>query len=294
MTDRRILSFDIGIKNLAWCCVTLGEGQSQSQSQTLAVINGPVSVINGPVSVINGWANENLITGGTAETDGAAALCLSCKKKASYSCPTGQYCVRHCPAGMPPLADAEGKRLTKIPAAAVLKAIAAGLGAGKAETKTKETALAYVATRRCLPLVKPKAAKGVDLISLHDGIRRMVVSHRQLFASCTEIRLENQPVLKNPVMKSVQMMLFATLRDILQPTPPLVRLVHAGRKGAGEELVAGDAGYAQRKSASEARITAAFGSSSVRFAEGDPRTGAWFEAQKKRSDLADCLCMCLD
>ena len=273
MTTRRILSFDIGIKNLAWCCVTLGQGS---------------------MSVINGWANENLITGGTAETDAAAALCTSCKKKASYSNEAGQYCVRHCPAAYPPLADAEGKRLTKIPAAAVLKALATSLGAGKAEVKTKETALAYVAGRRCLPLVKAKAAKGVDLASLHDGIRRMVLSQRELFASCTEIRLENQPVLKNPVMKSVQMMLFATLRDLLQPTPPLVRLVHAGRKGAGEELAAGDAGYAERKSASEARVTAAFGSSSVRFAEGDPRTGAWFEAQKKRSDLADCLCMCLD
>ena len=268
-----ILSFDIGIKNLAWCCTSFAAGSK---------------------AVIQGWANENLITGGTAETDAAAALCASCKKKASYSCPTGQYCVRHCPASMPPFADAEGKRLTKIPVAAMVKAAATGLGADKAALKTKETALAFLAGKRSMPLVKAKAAKGVDLTELHNGIRRMVLANRVLFATCTEIRLENQPVLKNPVMKSVQMMLFATLRDILQPAPPVVRLVHAGRKGAGVDLVVGDEGYAERKSASEARVTAAFQKGAVRFAEGDVRTAAWFEAQKKRSDLADCLCMCLD
>ena len=268
-----ILSFDIGIKNLAWCCTSFAAGSK---------------------AVIQGWANENLITGGTAETDAAAALCASCKKKASYSCPTGQYCVRHCPASMPPFADAEGKRLTKIPVAAMVKAAATGLGADKAALKTKETALAFLAGKRSMPLVKAKAATGVDLTELHNGIRRMVLANRVLFATCTEIRLENQPVLKNPVMKSVQMMLFATLRDILQPAPPAVRLVHAGRKGAGVDLVVGDEGYAERKSASEARVTAAFQKGAVRFAEGDVRTAAWFEAQKKRSDLADCLCMCLD
>ena len=195
---------------------------------------------------------------------------------------------------MPPFADAEGKRLTKIPVAAMVKAAATGLGADKAALKTKETALAFLAGKRSMPLVKAKAATGVDLTELHNGIRRMVLANRVLFATCTEIRLENQPVLKNPVMKSVQMMLFATLRDILQPAPPVVRLVHAGRKGAGVDLVVGDEGYAERKSASEARVTAAFQKGAVRFAEGDVRTAAWFEAQKKRSDLADCLCMCLD
>jgi hypothetical protein len=267
----RVLSFDIGIKNLAWCCTSFGTDSK---------------------AVIEGWSNENLITGGTAETDAAAALCASCKKKASYSCPSGQYCVRHCPAGYPPFADAEGKRLTKIPAAAAVKAAAAGLGADKAALKTKETALTFLTGKRSMPLVKAKAAKGVDLTELHNGIRRMVLANRVLFATCTEIRLENQPVLKNPVMKSVQMMLFATLRDILQPSPPAVRLVHAGRKGAGTDVIVGDEGYAERKSASEARVTAAFGAGSVRFLDG--RTAIWFEAQKKRSDLADCLCMCLD
>jgi hypothetical protein len=259
----RVLAFDIGIKNLAWCCTADGK--------------------------IEGWANENLITGGTAETDAASALCASCKKKASYSSGTGQFCVRHCP--LPPLA-VEGKRVTKIPAAAAVKTAAAALGADKAALKTKDSALVFLTGKCSMPLIKAKAAKGVDLSEIHDGIRRMVLAHRTLFTSCTEIRLENQPVLKNPVMKSVQMMLFATLRDILQPSPPTVKLVHAGRKGAGEDLVAGDEGYADRKSASEARVMAAFRAGTVRFA--DARTVAWFEAQKKRSDLADCLCMCLD
>jgi hypothetical protein len=88
-------------------------------------------------------------------------------------------------------------------------------------------------------------------------------------------------------MKSVQMMLFATLRDLL-PGPPAVRLVHAGRKTAG--ATGGDEGYTERKDMSEARVVAGFNSGKI-VKEGGL---AWFSAQKKRSDLADCLCMALD
>jgi hypothetical protein len=64
--------------------------------------------------------------------------------------------------------------------------------------------------------------------------------------------LENQPVLKNPTMKSVQILLFATLRDMLQPAPPVLKLVHAGKKVQVEAK--GDEGYKDRKAASEAKV----------------------------------------
>jgi hypothetical protein len=107
-----------------------------------------------------------------------------------------------------------------------------------------------------------------------------------------EVRLENQPVLKNPVMKTVQMLLYATLRDAFlnsgHPTIPF-KLVHAGMKVKGKAT--GTAGYADRKKGSEDRTEAALVKTTVvRGAEWL----AFFKGNKKRSDLADAFCMCLD
>ena len=77
--------------------------------------------------------------------------------------------------------------------------------------------------------------------------------------------------LRCSVMKSVQMMLFATLRDLL-PGPPAVRLVHAGRKTAG--ATGGDEGYTERKDMSEARVVAGFTGGKI-VKEGGL---AWFNA----------------
>jgi len=90
-------------------------------------------------------------------------------------------------------------------------------------------------------------------------------------------------------MKSVQILLFATLRDMLQPGPPPLRLVHAGKKIQGVE--AGDAGYKTRKDASEAKVVQMLEKEKV--AEG----AAWllrFKGHQKKSDLADAFCMCWD
>jgi hypothetical protein len=106
--------------------------------------------------------------------------------------------------------------------------------------------------------------------------------------------LENQPVLKNPTMKSVQILLFATLRDMLQPQPPPLKLVHAGKKVRGEET--GDAGYKSRKDASEAKVA-----SILQKGEAGPvgiaESAKWlqeFKSHSKKSDLADAFCMCWD
>jgi hypothetical protein len=92
-------------------------------------------------------------------------------------------------------------------------------------------------------------------------------------------------------MKSIQMMLFATLRDLLEG-PPKIRLVHAGRKTEG--ATGGDEGYSERKHMSEARIQKGFDERSLEMDTGDGRDTRWFSKQQKKSDLADCLCMCLD
>jgi hypothetical protein len=261
---KRVLAFDIGIKNLAWCCGDLSG-----------------------TTTIRGWANENLISGGTAEQDAASGKCISCKAKATYRHGDQVFCVRHCV--KPALRDLSGNLLKKIPSLAVLKGLAPG-----EKFKNKDLAIENLRGKFSFPLEK-SVVKKVELEDLHDGLRKVVLANRELFASCTEILLENQPAFKNPVMKSVQMMLFATLRDILGgpgQKPPKLRLVHAGRKTAGAKK--GDEGYSDRKNASEERIVKGIAGGKILLGCADGRDGSWFSKQSKRSDLADCLCMVMD
>lgn len=273
---KRVLAFDIGIKNLAWCCGDLS---------ALADVSGNTT--------IRGWANENLISGGNAEEDAAAGKCISCKAKATYRHGDQLFCVRHCV--KPALRDLSGNLLKKIPSLAVLKGLAALSTAEK--FKNKDSAIEYLRGKFSFPLEK-SVVKKVELEDLHDGLRKVVLANRELFASCTEILLENQPAFKNPVMKSVQMMLFATLRDLLSgpgQAPPKLRLVHAGRKTAGSASAKkGDEGYSDRKNASEERITKGLASGKIILGCADRRDSSWFMKQSKRSDLADCLCMVMD
>lgn len=277
MTDKkRILAFDIGIKNLAWCCADVIGSESGSE-QVLKVC---------------GWSNENLITGGTAESDKAANRCEICSHKAAFWSQAGKgYCSRHCPPLTPALRDLSGNLVRKLPPVAVLKGIAQKNGAEKKDLKTKDTALSFLHSIFCFPAAPAPKVKKIELESLHDSIQDMVVRNMEMWSACTEILLENQPAFKNPVMKSIQMMLFATLRDYIEECPP-VRLVHAGRKTEG--ATKGDEGYAERKGLSEMKVSKGIAGGKIQMACADGRRADWFSAQGKKSDLADCLCMVAD
>ena len=264
-----ILAFDIGIKNLAW-----------------AVAHKDASGIH-----VDGWANENLISGGTADSDKLKNTCKSCTGK-GHKAVYGEFCVRHCPATTPALRDLSGNLLKKIPSLTVLKGIAVSRGADKAALKNKESVLAFLRGKYLFPKVADSVKK-VDLEEIHDGMRAFVTLNRELFSKCSQALLENQPVLKNPVMKSVQMMLFATLRDLLEPRPK-VRLVHASKKTTGVDTAKGDEGYSDRKAASEGRIQTGLEKKTIIMACGDGRDAGWFSKQAKKSDLADCLSMVMD
>jgi hypothetical protein len=277
----RVLAFDIGIKNLAWCFL---EKETAGQKAP-----GPAQ--------IKGWANENLISGDTVEIDISNNRCRSCSHKANYwhASSGAGYCVKHCPPLTPALRDLSGNLCKKLPKIEVLRELCKRAEANKAEMKTKALMLKFLETHYCFPKPPAPKAKGTDMIALHNGIRALVLKHQALWQQATHILLENQPAFKNPVMKSVQMMLFATLRDLL-PGQPGVALVHAGRKTAAvkDEIAAGDEGYADRKGVGEDRVAAAFKTKKLIMACSDGRLANWFFEQKKRSDLADCCCMCLD
>jgi len=263
---KRVLAFDIGIKNLAWCCA---------------------DILTSNITV-RGWVNENLLTGTSAEEEVQKSTCESCKKKASYQKGDKLYCVNHCPPLTPALRDLSGNLLRALPSAQVIKALAKSSGATTEQTKTRDSATTFLQTKFCLPKVASAKVKSFDLETIHDGIKAVVIRNKELFSSCSHIYLENQPAFKNPVMKSVQMMLFATLRTVLDPIPRVL-LVHASRKTTG--ATKGDEGYTERKNMGEKRVLDALTSNKVTLVT---ETRDWFMNQKKRSDLADCLCMVMD
>jgi hypothetical protein len=109
------------------------------------------------------------------------------------------------------------------------------------------------------------------------------------FAQSSLIRLENQPVLKGPTMKSVQIILFTLLGSRLEREHAWtgsIAFVHAGKKVAVDaDLPEGEA-YRTRKKAAETevleRLTVS-GSSWLPF----------FQSRTKKNDLADAFLMAL-
>lgn len=262
-----VLSFDIGIRNLAWCLMKK----------------------TGEKFTIIGWQNYDLLRGEGNEVAVTSESCGSCSAKAIYSHGTAKSCVRHCPASHPALRDLSGNLLKKMPTLAPVKAILAAKGIVKG-VSTKASSEAQLAQFYSLPIPKLKVKKALEteLTTLHDAIRKFITDNKLLFRSATNILLENQPVLKNPTMKSVQILLFATLRDILQPNPPQMSLVHAGKKVQVDAK--GDEGYKDRKQASEARVRKL-------LEEKTEESAKWltlFGSHAKKNDLADAFCMCVD
>lgn len=264
MSDsKRVLAFDIGIRNLAWCLVESGEKPT-----------------------ILGWQNYNLLTGSEAEAPKTKVTCCKCSVGAAFTNPVqSPTCLRHCPSTHPPLKDLSGVVMKRTPDLKTLRAMEPTV------RSTKVKLLAILAAKHSLPIEKLKVKKAVDteLTLLHDAIRTFIASNLESFRKATHILLENQPVLKNPTMKSVQILLFATLRDMLQPNPPPLKLVHAGKKVQGQET--GDSGYKSRKDASEAKVETLLAGGKL---QESPKWLTFFKGHSKKSDLADAFCMCLD
>jgi len=270
MPTSTVLAFDIGIRNLAWCVM-----EKLQDSSGVRIL---------------GWDNYDLLAGQSALTASESILnCASCSSKATYETRGGNYCVRHCPLDRPAFRDLSGNLVKKLPAAKAMQEILKAKGVQKVP-KSKGDLLKKISEMYAIPILKQKKKKAIDteLTVLHDGIRRFVMKNKELFSKCTTICLENQPVLKNPTMKSVQILLFATLRDILQPSPPILKLVHAKVKVAA---TTGDEGYAERKAGSEKRVTDFLQTTKI---DQGQRWRNHLASYTKKNDLTDAFCMCLD
>ena len=274
-----LLALDIGIKNLAYCLA-------------IPVAQQDLSGAQGTTVQIRHWSLVNL----TNLENEAKACCemAACGKPAKAMSPKGLVCGRHIIKENQIFDEATGLPITKAATngqmVAFLKAKGLDHKGNRAELFEK---VRYIVT---LPLVKKKSvASFADNTSrLHDAIRDWITRDWAHLKDVTHVYIEHQPVLKNPVMKTVQLLIFATLRERLlaagQQPQAQFHFVHAGKKVKGAEV--GDAGYKDRKAGGEARVKAFLN----RFAMGTEqhRWYQWWLGQGKKDDLADTLCMLLD
>jgi hypothetical protein len=265
-----MLALDIGIKHLAFC------------------VAKPTD-ISGLKIQIQHWSLVNL----TDLNDAAKPACYSCGKPAKASATQGLVCGRHI-VKENQILDDTGKPIIKTPTMAQLQTF---LKAKGLDTKGQRPVLLERAqTVAVMPLVKKKSvASFADNTSrLHDAIRGWIDRDWQHLKEVKQVYIEHQPVLKNPVMKTVQLLIFATLRERLllyRPNEPAVfYFVHAGKKVKGAEV--GDAGYKDRKAGGEARAKLFLGKFPLGSRQNQWLT--WWLGQGKKDDLADTLCMLMD
>ena len=326
MSKTTVLAFDIGIKNLAYCILQESSAESSADKSSAGVVSAssvsasPVSVsVSNPVIIPSAESSAGATSAerilsvlalencSLLEPTAGPRSCSKCKIRASYSCGTELTCKRHIIAPFTPLTVDE-KECSKIPTVGILRTILRSAGLTVPSAAKRETVLAALGTRFALPLTAPKAPRAADqgLEEIHDALRRFVAARWIIFRTCNAILLENQPAFKNPHMKSVQVLLLAVLRErFLQEKErgigcgetiplPSFHLVHAKKKVQGADIAKGDAGYKARKDGSERRLEELFATGAVTSAgHGADHLAAW-SAAKKKSDMADALCMCAD
>ena len=250
-----VIAFDIGIRNLAWCCY------------------------NKDNKTILGWENYDLMYDSSVSSVKSNFTCLVCSKNGLYTHNSNYYCAKH--TIKPIFKDLSGNVYKKMPNLGICKTIL------NEKKGTKEELYTQIKNNYSILIEKKKATKkAFDLEALHDSIRLFVNKNLELFRKAKIIGLENQPVLKNPTMKTVQILLYATLRDLLQPSPKMM-LIHAGKKVTGTTV--GEKGYADRKQGSVDRVNAFFKEHKDQIS-----MKTLFDTSKKQNDLADSFCMCVD
>lgn len=276
-----ILSFDVGILNMAFCQMTMNHGPIQDKA------------------TITGWDTINLVASQTPIKK-EKPKCSSCKLKASYIITSTQliYCPKHTP--MPPLQDLSGNRLTKIPPITVMKPLLVSKDLVAAKScKKKEDYITQLSKHFAMPIEQEKTVKTkhLDVALIRDAIHEVVLKNKTLWSQATEIRIENQPVFTNPQMKTVQMLLYSALFYVLDSRPRPLRLVHASIKSKG--AMKGDAGKSDRKALTIKMTDTFLASSSCLdpnnlakvFHEGGKKAGR--SGESVRMDLADSFIMCL-
>jgi hypothetical protein len=294
------LGFDMGIRNLAYCLIRHEADKSWN---------------------IVAWDNVDLLEGGTSSQ--VAKKCVGCDASATWiSYADGKKWCKACATQTRVKKSAREKPvLPTIPCAltaAALRSLAVTAAVDSAKKLKKEALITWAQGRYLMPW-KPAKAMDASLGTVLAAMDKWLDAVLPTFASAGLIRLENQPVMKGPTMKSVQMILYTLLSHRLAREhgwSGRIEFVHAGTKTRSAAAAAATAATDGKKSVdlSGATATAAAAAAAedgkayrARKASAEAETikqltergvgGArwltYFEGKSKKSDLADAFLMAL-
>jgi len=268
-----IVGFDMGIRNLAYCVVT-------HDLSGFRIVK---------------WDNVDLLEAGASAQTARSCTCCGNKSLAWCDLSGGKYC-KACATGV-------RKKKTVVlvaphpvlpcgPGAKALKALAVEKGLEGAKKMKKEELVSWAAKNYLMPYKATKTMDvGMDVILT--AMDLWLTSVLPTFRLASLIRLENQPAMKIPTMKSVQIMLYTLLVHRLRAEyawTGRVAFVHAGVKSRGATVAAdateGEAYTARKKDAVESTLE-------VLGKQGELGTPwvTFLESRSKKSDLADAFLM---
>ena len=302
----RVLSFDIGIKNLAWCLTDCQPiTATPSGSCCWKILDWGVWDLR--IDIKDEIYYPEFCTAKT----GSGKICgrIPMFTDISGSTCIGAFCKTH--AGKSE-AHSSSEDIKKIPKMGVeqLREMADTMRistTGMRKVEIVDAIVTKIKERYLFKIPALKKAKTMSLDDIHDRILQRLTDI-QCFADC--VLIENQPVKLNATMKSVQMILWTTVRNKMMELRPDIKpniaFLNANKKlmvapstmeetpfsytilsSSVAQSSARDRTYAQRKEESVSRVKRILNTTAQH------EHLRWFEGNTKNDDLADCLLMCL-
>jgi hypothetical protein len=232
-----VLSFDIGIKNLAYCLMNDNK--------------------------IIDWSNVNI-----DPTEIKKYFCKVCGKKAKFYEENTFYCKRHITRQL--LFENEKISISKIKKIIPIR------------FKTKQEYIDYLEKHYALP-IKKDIVKKMTFEELFTNVNNLIKNKWSCcFSKAKVILIENQPTLKNPRMKTIQILVYTLLRlyaerDNIKPFPSYSLVNPKKVKNST---------YLERKKINEERALEYITEHNMKWID-------FFNNTTKKSDLADALVMIL-
>ena len=290
-----IVGFDMGIRNLAYCVI-----QHQPDGGW----------------TIKAWDNVDLLEGGASSQ--LSKQCCACTSPAIWMDPLEAKWCKGCATGAKRKASVVKKPSHPCcPCTLTVKALrplATSALLDNAKKAKKEELVAWAKSQYLVPW-KPAKAMDASLTAIRKAMDAWLSTVLPTFAPSSLIRLENQPVMKGPTMKSVQMILFTLLGHRLEREHGWtggLEFVHAGTKSKAVAASVADAALAPAAAAVNTVVDAAKTEpkdkdgiayrNRKKTAEVDvlrhladrPDQSEWlrfFNGRTKKSDLADAFLM---
>ena len=267
----------MGIRNLAYCLV-------EHTDDTWKILS---------------WDNIDLLENG--QSSQTSNQCVACSSKAHYIHDTKRWCKGCASKKKSKRNLIEKPSVPILPCALDAKSLrehALSLDLDGAKKMKKEELLTKFSQMYLMPW-KPQKSTDASLTDIRRAMDKWLLPMLPSFSRANVIRLENQPVMKGPTMKSVQIILFTLLGHQLEKNydwKGSLEFVHAGTKSKhvvqaapvpdSTSTQADGAAYRARKKTAESDVLEILTKSASSWLP-------FFQSRTKKSDLADALLMAL-